>query len=278
MPVPIVVQRHLVFKRAVQVRVEERHPAVACLDHDDGKRVGVDSVAVQVAGGRLAEGQFPQHPGVPRRGGGQAPDAVGARKGMPAHGDRAVGGRAHGGERDATLAREVAQLDDLGRPGAGGDQAVHPRVDARVEDCDQHATPVVRRMLEAELVDARVFERHEPGHERDGGWQCGLARGRRGGVGGRRRRGGSGGRPLGRDGGCGGASRAAAGGEEDGQGDAAAIACHEALGSTKAPRWGPENSVVASSRKARTSRVSSGATMASTKPRAPANRASSWRS
>ena len=278
MPVTVVVQRHLVFERAVQVRVEERHPAIARLDHDDGKRVGIDSVAVQVAGGRPAQGQLPQHAGVPRGGGGQAPDAVCPPQGVPAHGHRAVGGGGDGRERDATLAREVAQLDDLGRSGAGGDEAVHPGIDAGVEDRDQDATPVVRGMLGAELVDARVLQRHEPGHQRDGGRQRGLARRHRGGVG-RGRCGGAGGGPLRRDGRGGGARRrAAAGGEQDGESDAAAIPGHEALGRTKAPRWGPENSVVASSRKARTSRVSSGATMASTKPRAPANRASSWRS
>ena len=277
-PVTVVVQRHLVFERAVQVRVEERHPAVARLDDNDRKRVGVGTIAVQVAGGRLAERQLPQHSGVPRRGGGEATDAVCARQRVPAHGDGAVGRGGDGGERDATLPREVAQLDDLGRPGAGGDQAVHARVDAGVEDRDQDAAPVVRRMLNAELIDSRAFQRHEPGHERDRRGQRGLACGHRGGVGRRRRCGGAW-RPLRRDGGRAGACRgAAAGGDQDGQGDAAGITGHEALGRTKAPRCGPENSVVASSRKARTSRVSSGGTMASTKPRAPANRASSWRS
>src|SRR5437588_56866 len=202
-----------------------------------------------------------------------------ARRRVPADGEGSVAGGRQGGEGDATLTRKVAQLDDLGRPGAGGDQAVHARVYAGVEDRDQDSTPVVGRMLDAELIHARVLERHEPGHERDRGGQGGLPRGHGGGVGRRRRCSGRGGGPLCRDGGGGGASRgAAAGGDQSGQGDAAAIAGHEALGRTKAPRWGPGNSVVASSRKARTSRVSSGGTMASTKPRAPANRASSCRS
>src|SRR5205807_9312830 len=108
---------------------------------------------------------------------------------------------------------------------------------------------------------------------------AGRGGGHRGGVGRRRRRGGPGGRPPGRNGGGGGVRRsAAAGGDQYGQGDAAAIACHEALGRAKAPRWGPGNSGVVSSRKARTSRVSSGGTTASTKPRPPANRASTPRS
>src|SRR5207248_2415314 len=90
--------------------------------------------------------------------------------------------------------------------------------------------------------------------------QRGLAGGRhRGGVGRGRRRGGPGGRPRGRDGGGGGARRsAAAGGGPYGQGEAAAIACHEALGRAKGPRCGPENSVVVSSRKGGTARGASG--------------------
>ena len=86
---------------------------------------------------------------------------------MPPDGDGAVGGGRDGSERHPALAGEVAQLDDLGRPGAGGDQAVHARVDPGVEDRDQDSASVVRGVQQAELIDARVPERHEPGHERD---------------------------------------------------------------------------------------------------------------
>src|SRR5437763_1766991 len=83
---------------------------------------------------------------------GATPEAPCARQRVPADGGGPVGGGGDGGEGDATRAREVAQVDDLGRPGAGGDQAVHARVDAGVENRDQDSTPVVRRMLDAELI------------------------------------------------------------------------------------------------------------------------------
>src|SRR5207244_6732054 len=72
-----------------------------------------------------------------------------------------------------------------------------------------------------------------------------------------------------RDHGC---PAAARGGEQRERGDQPSGAQedgvrHGWLGSAKAPRCGPENSVVTSSRNARVSRVSSGRTIASTKPR-----------
>src|SRR5205809_6825992 len=138
-------------------------------------------------------------------------------------------------------------------------------------------------MGRAELVQAGALERHQPRHQGDGRRQRGSRRGGRGGRrgvgGGRRDYGGCRGRGS-RDHGS---PAAARGGEQRERGDQRDGAHdtrkrHGWLGSAKAPRCGPENSVVTSSRNARVSRVSSGRTIASTKPRAPANRASDRKS
>src|SRR5439155_26306625 len=111
-----------------------------------------------------------------------------------------------------------------------------------------------------------------PGQERHGRWQ-GRLRALGACVGGRSRDDGRGRRRCGRRDGVGRA--AGAGGGERGEDERTQAYHHVSLGRTKGPRCGPVNSVATSSRNATVSRVSSGSTSASTKPRAPANLASS---
>src|SRR5256885_10361899 len=54
----VIVERHFVFERAVEVRVEKCHPAVGGFDDHDGEFVAIAAVAVQVRRGRAAEGQL----------------------------------------------------------------------------------------------------------------------------------------------------------------------------------------------------------------------------
>ena len=271
-PLAIVVQRHFVFERAVQIRVEERHPAVGRLHDNHGKDVGVGAVAVQIGRRRLAQGQLGELSGVPGRGAGESPDTPRPGQLPPAHRYGAVPRRRDRRQRHPAFVRKVPQLDDLRRAGAGGDEPVHARIDTRVQDPDQHPPPVVRRMLRAELIDPRTLERHQSGHERHRRWQ-GRLRALGACVGGRspddrrsRRR-------RGRRDGVGRATGAR--GSERGEDERTQAYDHVSLGKTKGPRCGPVNSVATSSRNATVSRVSSGSTSASTKPRAPANLASS---
>src|SRR5262245_19145553 len=129
-------------------------------------------------------------------------------------------------------------------------------------------------MQPAEHIDSCALERHQAEHERDRRIEHGLQRcasatgGVRGGRGHRVGRFGCG-KLLGTDG------LGAATGRES-EKHKGALLDHVVPCRAKAPRWGPVNSVDTSRRNAMVSRVSSGVRIASTKPRAPAKRASSW--
>ncbi len=171
----------------------------------------------------------------------------------------------------AAFGREVAQLDDLRGARAGDRQSRDAGVDAAVENGDEHAAAVVGRVQRVKYVHPGALERHETEHVRHcridrrlrhGGtaavrWDGSDCRGRLG-------------RGWFRD------ALARGAGSESEQKNGGRRAHHERPGSAKAPRWGPVNSVDTSRRNASVSRVSSGVRIASTKPRAPANFASSW--
>src|SRR5205823_2628762 len=193
-----------------------------------------------------------------------------------------------GRQGNAALTGEVPQVEKLGRPGAGGDQSVHARVDAAVEDPDQDAAPVVGRVFATELIHARAVQRHQARQQRArrredwGAAPCSppsspsrpAAVGLSGGCG--RRRGGGGSRGRSRGGAAAGGERGE--GAEGGRDGREGAQPHVRPVRAKGPMCGPVNSEVTSSRNASTSRVSSGAMIASTYPLAPANLASSCRS
>ena len=258
-------ERHFVFERAVEVRVEERHPAVGGFDDHDGEFVGIAAVAVQVRRGRAAEGQLAEQAAIPRGRGGEAPTA-----GRAFH--LLVGRRGKRGQRDAPLPRKIPQVRDLGGARAGGDQSRDARIDAAVENGDEHAPAVVGRMQRAKQFYAGTLERHEPEHVRDRRIDRGP-RGRRSAAVRWDGRGRGGSRGDGFRGRFGDAFGACAGSAQHQHGCGKKL--HERLGSPKAPRCGPMNSLDTSRRNASVSRVSSGVRIASTNPRAPANLASS---
>ena len=263
----IVVQGHLILERAVEIRIEERHPAIRRFDDDHREGIGVAAIAVDVARGGPAEGQLAERAAVPGRGRGQ-PSDTGRAPLLALHGS---GECAQG---DTALARKVAQLDHLGRAGARGDQPRDARIEPAVENRDQGAAAVIGGMSGAEDIGAGALQGHEAQHVGDRRLDCRLGRAapvcRLGPWLGRR------GRPVllrdRRGGRC--PLTGGAGGREGGD-NSEQRQLHERLGSAKAPRCGPVNSVDTSSRKASVSRVSSGVRMASTNPRAPANLASS---
>ena len=162
----VVVQRHLVFERAIEVRVEKRHPPVRGLHDDHGEDVRVVPVAVQIGVGHLPEGTLTQAADVPGRRAREPPDATGAgQRPAPDH-DRAVTGGGHRSELDRALPGEVPHVEQLGRSRTGRDQPVYAGVDAGVEDADQDAATVIRRMLAPKLFDARAAERHQSDEQR----------------------------------------------------------------------------------------------------------------
>src|SRR6266571_279231 len=81
---------------------------------------------------------------------GTPPDPPGAGERTAGHHHRAVPGGSDGREPHHTLPGEIPHVEQLGRAGAGDDQAVHPRVHSRVENADHNAAPVVRGVLGAE--------------------------------------------------------------------------------------------------------------------------------
>ncbi len=221
----VVVQRHLVLERAVQIRVDERDPAVGRLHHEHRKGVAVGPVPVQVGGGQLPERPFRQNAGIPRGRGRKPADPTGPGKHSAGDRDGAVARCGDGRQSDHTLPGEIPDIERLGGASAGDDETVHAWVYAGVEDGDQDAAPVIGGVSGAEVVDARAVERHQADEQRACRWQDGEtgrdAGGRRRRCGRRRWTGGGhsggrrGGRRRSRGGRVGGA--AAAGGEGDEQ-------------------------------------------------------------
>src|SRR5439155_293636 len=91
---------------------------------------------------------------------------AGAAQHLACDGERTVGVGHNGRQGNAALTGEVPQVEKLGRPGAGGDQSVHARIDAAVEDPDQDAAPVVGRVFAAELIHAPAVQRHQARQQR----------------------------------------------------------------------------------------------------------------
>jgi hypothetical protein len=168
------VERLLVLERAVQVRIEEHDPSVGGLHHHDGKRIGVGAIAVHIRRRQRSEWQLAEQPSVPARADCEPSDPRGAAQRARPDRERAVRTGAHGSQRDAALAREITQVEHLGRPRGRHDQAGHARVDARVEDADEHAAAIVGLMRGTERVDAGARERHEAGEQREGRRQLGI--------------------------------------------------------------------------------------------------------
>ena len=164
---PVVVQRRFVLERAVEVRVEERDPAIHRLHHDDREFIGVVPIAVHIGRGELAQRQLAEHACIPPRTGREAGDPPGPHELLSRDRDHAVAGRGDGSEDDPALPGKIAQVEELGRPGSGGDEASDAGIHPRVQDPDDHAAAVIGRMRGAELVHARGPERHEPRQERE---------------------------------------------------------------------------------------------------------------
>src|SRR6266571_2751617 len=82
------------------------------------------------------------------------------------HRHGAVPGGSDGREPHHTLPGEIPHVEQLGRAGAGDDQAVHPRVHSRVENADHNAAPVVRGVLGAEVVYPGALQGHEADEQR----------------------------------------------------------------------------------------------------------------
>src|SRR5206468_836586 len=105
----VVVQRHLVLERAVQVRVNERDPAVRRLHDDHGKSIAVAPVTVQIAARHFPEGTLRQLAGIPRGRGREPADATGA--GKAEQGAARVVGGGLGGEGGAAGAGGGREAD-----------------------------------------------------------------------------------------------------------------------------------------------------------------------
>src|SRR6266436_7759176 len=89
------------------------------------------------------------------------PDPPGAGERTAGHRPGAVPGGSDGREPHHTLPGEIPHVEQLGRAGAGDDQAVHPRVHSRVENADHNTASVVRGVLGAEVVYAGALQGHE---------------------------------------------------------------------------------------------------------------------
>ena len=155
----VIVEGHLVLERAIQVRIDEHDPAVRCPHDHHGEFIGVATVAVYVGSRCMTEGQLAEHAAIPCGRGRQPRDAGRSTQ-------RALGGRGDGREGDTAFGGEVPQLDDLRCAGAGRDESRHVRVDAAVQNRDQDATAVVRRMRRVKHIDTGALQRHQAEHVR----------------------------------------------------------------------------------------------------------------
>ena len=115
----IVMDGLFILEGAVQVGVDKRHPPIARLDDDHRKHIGVDTIAVQVRRRKLPQCELAKRAREPRRGPRDTRDAAGAQERPILDPDRAVGTRYHRSQDHRALAREVAQVEDLGDAAAG---------------------------------------------------------------------------------------------------------------------------------------------------------------
>ncbi len=155
----VVVDRPLARERAVAVGIGQEHPAVGRANHDDRQRVAHDAVAVEIGRRRRAERQLGDRAGVVRSGGAECHDPPEPAEPPAGNLDR-VAGRRHPRERDRALAGEVAQIEDLRGAGGGGEKPRHARVDAGVQNADQHAAAVGLGLGAKEPIHAGARERH----------------------------------------------------------------------------------------------------------------------
>jgi hypothetical protein len=269
----VVADGGFVGERSIAVGIGHHEPAVACLGHDERQAVPRVAVPVDVGGRGRAEGRFVQRsPEV--RGQRQPHDAPESAESPTLH-RHGIAVRGKWREGNASLTGEVPEVGELAVAGRRMAESGEPRVDAAVQDRDQHAPAVELGVGRDELLGPdRPAGQQAQGHrglgreDRLPGWRDGdgalvgsCRRGRRA-----PRRwcaGGAGGRDA----------QAPRSDQERARGPWA----HEPVsGMTNAPRWGPPYVLQTRSVNASMSRVSSGSRMASTKPRAPANLASSW--
>src|SRR5205085_9166155 len=115
--------------------VDARLPAAAVARDLEAKRVAIGPVAVEVGLRKVAERKLAQHTG---------PRATGAAA-----------------ERHVALARHVADVENLVLARAGGLESLDAGIHAAVQDRDEHAAAVVRRVLEPPAGDAGAGVRHQ---------------------------------------------------------------------------------------------------------------------
>ena len=166
---PVIVERHLVFERTVEVRVEECHPAVRRLHDHDREFIGVATVAIHVRSRSMTQWQLAEYAAIPGGRGCQACDTCRATHGT-------FGWRGEWSKRDAALGGEVAELDDFRRAGAGCDESRHVGIDAAVENRDEDAPTIIAGMRRAKDIDTGTLERHEAQHVRHRRLDRGLGR------------------------------------------------------------------------------------------------------
>src|SRR5439155_1650241 len=127
----VVVQGHLVLERAVQVRVDERDPAVRRLHDDHGKDIAVAPVTVEIAARHFPEGTLRQLAGIPRGRGREPPDATGAGERPAGDRDGAVPRRGDGARgRDGGGGGRRARGRGRGGAAAAGDEGDEQQRDA----------------------------------------------------------------------------------------------------------------------------------------------------
>ncbi len=284
----VVVNRRLVVEPTVTVDIGEHRPPALRTNHKNGKLIGVLVVTVDVCPGDFAQRQLSENAGVIRRAR-DAGDATetGQRLAPVRH---RVAGDGHTFECNSTFAGKIAYIENLRLTGSGCVHAGQVEIHAAVQNANEHATAVGGRIACQEIVHAGAGEWHEPDHHRHARlylrivgapwwWRrfdrpifglglLAIGFGRR--------------RILGPAFGAGAGAR----GEQREQCPRGVFlngsvrshlhrCCVSKGGSTNGPRWGPSYCVAARRINASASLVSSGVTIASTKPRAPANFASS---
>ena len=112
----VVVDRTLAGEGSVSVGIGEEHPAVGGADDDHGQGVANGAVAIEVRGRWPAERDLGDGAGVVGAGGAQRHDAAEPAEPPAGYLHRVADGR-HLHERHRALAREVAEVEDLGLPG-----------------------------------------------------------------------------------------------------------------------------------------------------------------
>ncbi len=272
---PEIAHRLVIGERAVAAAIGKEEPRRPPARHHHRQGVRNAAIGVEVGGGIVAVADL-GHQSTPDGAAGHCQDATGTGERMPLHPDGVVGDPG-AGEGDASLTGEVAQVEQFRGAVAGGAETVGERINAAVEDRDQDPAAVVFRFELGELVDPGGMERHQPGPVGGDGGLAAVGHLSRGegrstlhadhwrGWRGLRGHG-----HLGRGGDRDRWRRRRWRGTPGDQRREQHPADHAIPSSTNGPRWGPAWQSATRSRKASTSRVSSGSTIASTKPRAAA--------